>query len=95
MLKAEIDPLMIRRKGSGAARDNSELGFHSFRHTFITMLTNAGVREEIRKKLSGHSDHGDVHARYTHHDLRILREAIDKLPSLSPPNNRTGKQRTA
>lgn len=95
MLKAEVDPLMIRRKGNGAARDNSELGFHSFRHTFITMLTNAGVREEIRKKLSGHSDHGDVHARYTHHDLRILREAIDKLPSLSPSNNSTGKQRTA
>lgn len=94
MLKAEIDPLMIRRKGDGAARDNSELGFHSFRHTFITSLTNAGVREEIRKKLSGHSDHGDVHARYTHHDLTILRQAIDKLPSLSGLNGNTRKQGT-
>ena len=33
--------------------------FHSFRHTFITLLRTAGVREDVQNALTGHSQHGD------------------------------------
>ena len=46
------------------------------------MLANAGVPPEIRKKLVGHHDKTDIHARYTHHELAPLRDAIAKLPDL-------------
>ena len=66
----------------GGARMVARKSFHSFRHTFASMLANAGVPPEIRKKLTGHHDKSDTHARYTHHELAPLREAIAKLPDL-------------
>jgi hypothetical protein len=40
------------------------------------------VPEDIRMKVLGHSDKA-VHAKYTHHDEKALREAMTKLPKLS------------
>ena len=53
--------------------------FHDLRHTFNTRLMEAGVMQEIRKALMGHSSGEDVHAIYTHVELPAKREAIRKL----------------
>ena len=58
------------------------LTFHSLRHTATSWLANEGVPDDVRMKLVGHSDKA-VHAKYSHHDERALREAIGKLPTLN------------
>ncbi len=55
------------------------LRFHDLRHTFNTRLMEAGVQQEIRKALMGHSSGEDVNAIYTHVELPEKREAIRKL----------------
>lgn len=59
-----------------------ERGFHSLRHTFTSWLRNAGVSEEDRMALTGHSTR-ESHAIYSHHDETALREAVAKLPSIT------------
>jgi integrase len=58
--------------------------FHSFRHTVVTALTNAGVNEGLKRALVGH----DIDTRTSSHDdyihfksltLPNLQEAINKL----------------
>ena len=53
--------------------------FHDLRHTFNTRLMEAGVAQETRKSLMGHSSGEDVHAIYTHVEMPLKREAIRKL----------------
>jgi integrase len=53
--------------------------FHDLRHTFNTRLMEAGVIQEIRMALMGHSTGSRVHATYTHIELPAKREAIRKL----------------
>lgn len=53
--------------------------FHDLRHTFNTRLMEAGVMQEIRKALMGHSTGKDVNSIYTHVELPAKREAVRKL----------------
>lgn len=53
--------------------------FHDMRHAFNTRLMEAGVMQEVRKALMGHSSGEDVNAIYTHVELPAKREAIRKL----------------
>jgi integrase len=53
--------------------------FHDLRHTFNTRLMEAGVLQEIRMALMGHSPGSKVHATYTHIELPVKRAAIRKL----------------
>lgn len=53
--------------------------FHDLRHTFNTRLMEAGVMQEVRKALMGHSSGEDVQSIYTHVELPVKREAIRKL----------------
>ena len=53
--------------------------FHDLRHTFNTRLMEAGVIQDVRKAIMGHSSGEDVHAIYTHVELPAKREAIRKL----------------
>lgn len=69
-------------EGKKAGRVIYERGFHSLRHTFTSWLRNAGVSEEDRMALTGHSTR-DSHALYSHHDEAALRSAVSKLPSLA------------
>ncbi|MDA7644678.1 MAG: site-specific integrase [Verrucomicrobiales bacterium] len=56
-------------------------GFHNFRRTFISWLTNAGVAHEVREAMTGHLD-SETHKLYTHHELTSLQRAIECLPGL-------------
>jgi integrase len=66
----------------GVGKITYERGFHSLRHTFTSWLRNAGVSEEDRMALTGHSTR-DSHAIYSHADEKAGRDAIAKLPSLN------------
>ena len=75
-----------KEKAEGAGRITFERGFHSLRHTFTTWLRTAGVSEEDRMALTGHSTR-DSHARYSHANEDNLRDAIGKLSSLKGKDN--------
>ena len=53
--------------------------FHDLRHTFNTRLMEAGVMQDVRKALMGHSSGEEVNSLYTHVELPVKREAIRKL----------------
>jgi integrase len=53
---------------------------HSLRHSFASMLADAGIAEDVRRKLTGHSS-SLVHAKYSHHTT-ALKTAIELLPTL-------------
>jgi integrase len=79
MARAGIEGKITRHTAQGRA--NNSLSFHSLRHSFNSVLANAGVAEEVRMKLTGHSTR-EVHAKYTHHELEPLRAAVAAIPSL-------------
>jgi len=90
-----VDFIEIMAK-AGVGRGNSinngcitkyEKSFHSLRHTFTTMLSNASVPEEVRMELLGHSTR-EVHAGYTHFDLKTLALAMSGIPQLPTTENR-------
>lgn len=68
-------------KESGGKRIVPRLSFHSLRHSFNSMLANAGVSQEIRQKLTGHSS-PEINKIYTHHEIEPLRAAINAIPSI-------------
>ncbi|MHB8217063.1 MAG: tyrosine-type recombinase/integrase [Candidatus Sulfotelmatobacter sp.] len=63
----------IRRAGIRYCR------FHDLRHTFNTRLMEAGVVQDVRKALMGHSSGEEINSLYTHVELPVKRDAIRKL----------------
>jgi integrase len=75
-------PVRIVKRTWKTALKNAQIRhvrFHDLRHTFNTRLMEAGVMQEIRMALMGHSTGSRVHATYTHIELPAKREAIQKL----------------
>jgi len=88
MEAAGIRGRTIRAAREGCAgRTTSSLSFHSLRHSFVSSLANAGVAAELRQKLSRHADDRS-HAKYTHHALETLRDAVALMPRFSAPAKR-------
>ena len=82
MERAGIMGRVLRQREEGSAgRTQSSLSFHSLRHSFNSALANAGVAQEIRQKLTGHTT-AAMNAKYTHHELDALRAAVAALPGL-------------
>lgn len=57
------------------------LRFHDLRHSFNSRLMEAGVMQEVRMALLGHSGGNSIHMRYTHVELPRKRDAIARLES--------------
>jgi integrase len=93
MEKARIEHRVIREK-SGAGRCVNALSFHSLRHSFSSILANAGVSEELRMTIVGHASR-DMQQKYTHHELARLRDAISVLPTLNSEPNKPSKPNKA
>ena len=53
--------------------------FHDLRHTFNSRLAYAGVIQDVRKALMGHSSGEEINSIYTHIELPSKQEAIAKL----------------
>ncbi len=82
MERAGIKGKVIRqREENSAGRTRSSLSFHSLRHSFNSALANAGVSQETRQKLTGHSS-AAMNAKYTHHEVETLRQAVAKIPKI-------------
>jgi integrase len=82
MTLAEIDRGEDTRAVAGKGRRFFQLGFHSLRHTFISLMANLGVRRELRMKLAGHTT--AVHDRYSHLELETYRRELSGFPDLGP-----------
>lgn len=67
--------------GDGKGRRMSALGFHSLRHYYVSALAEAGVAQDVRMALAGHSS-AKVSELYTHRGLATLTQAVAKLPRL-------------
>ena len=78
-----------KRKGKGvgrdAARERSEVSFHSLRHTATSLLKAAGVSESVTRDIIGHES-AEISRHYTHVEEGAKREALDKLPDLLSPS---------
>ncbi len=72
----------VLRKGVGGARQTTSLSFHSLRHSFTSAMANAGVPEEVRMLLTGHSTRR-AHKTYTHHEEAQVWAAIATVPGVA------------
>jgi len=81
LAQANIERGLIRERTTKSSRSVSALSFHSLRHSFSSILANAGISEERRMALVGHTTR-DMHQKYTHHELERLRDAISVLPRI-------------
>lgn len=68
------------RTGAGQRRAVSA-GFHSFRHSAVSLLREAGAAQSVSMALVGHNS-AEVHALYTHADADAMRRAVATLPAV-------------
>ncbi len=54
---------------------------HAFRHTFKTQARLAGIPKDVADIINGHSS-GDVSGSYGEYPLSMLKQAVDKIPSV-------------
>ena len=64
----------------GSVKAFYDLGFHALRHTHVSAAANAGVPEENRREMVGHTS--DVHRIYTHRETAATKLAFSKMPRL-------------
>ena len=57
----------------------SRLSPHACRHTFCTLMAEAGVDTSLIQRLAGHANYATTANTYTHPDLASLKGAIGKL----------------
>lgn len=79
-IKAGLDLMTAKGKGT---RNFSKRTFHSLRHSFNSHLANAGVSEEVRMRLTGHSSKV-MNTRYTHLEVKTLKTAMTNMPLFGP-----------
>jgi integrase len=72
-------------KGRTAKRKQSELSFHSFRHTLTTWLKSSGASNALAQMIVGH-DSEVVSRGYTHLSSDDTIDAISKLPDVTKPD---------
>lgn len=58
---------------------NAKHTTHDCRHTCATLLDNAEVNENAKRRILGHSINDVTNGVYTHKDIRQLRKAINKI----------------
>ncbi len=78
-VRAGLDIGIIEGKG---VRKFTKRTFHSLRHSFNSALANAGVPEEIRMKLTGHTTRSS-HVTYTHLEMSALKNAVTAIPLMT------------
>ena len=92
------EPVRIVKRSWKTALKNAQIRhvrFHDLRHTFNTRLMEAGVLQEVRMALMGHSPGSKVHATYTHIELPVKREAIRKARAVGERSTEANqKQKT-
>ena len=82
MARAGVIGEVLRAASKGGkGRTVHALSFHSLRHSFNSAMANAGVTQEVRMKLTGHTS-AEMNKGYTHHELEPLRAAVAVIPGI-------------
>lgn len=81
MDKVGIDRKAEKTKEGKGSRPTPKLSFHCLRHTFTSLMAKANVPEEVRMKMTGHTE-STTHQKYTHQELSTLRDGIERIPSI-------------
>ena len=66
----------------GRKRRACEVGFHSLRHSFVSLCANAGTPLAIVQAIVGHSNPA-MTMHYYHEDAKAVKGAIDGLPDVA------------
>ena len=69
-------------KVEGRKHKAPEAGFHSLRHTFVSLSANAGVPLHIIQSIVGHESKA-MTLHYFHESLPALQQAVEAIPSIS------------
>ena len=77
-----VGEVLREAKEGGQGRTVRSLTFHSLRHSFNSAMANAGVAQEIRMKLTGHTS-ADMNKGYTHLEMESLRAGISVLSNIA------------
>lgn len=72
-------------KVDGYSRGGVEVGFHSMRHSFVSLSANAGVPMAMVQALVGHSN-PEMTRHYQHDDFKAVQKAVYALPDVSGTN---------
>jgi integrase len=91
--KQPISRIKTAWKGALRRAGLRPIRFHDLRHCFNTRLLEAGVMQEVRKSLMGHSSGEDVNSIYTHVELPVKREAIQKLERWVAAERKAAKEK--
>lgn len=67
----------VLERANITAKEGETITFHCLRHTFVSRLAEAGVAQDVRMRLAGHTN-AATHDLYTHDDVSG-RKAIDLL----------------
>lgn len=76
--------------GRNVKRTVNALTFHCLRHSLVSNLKDSGAGDSIAKELAGHSS-DEISRVYTHSNVEKLREAVNALPVLKLPSDKTAK----
>ena len=73
-----------RSKVDGAERSRPDCGFHSLRHTFVSLCAAGGVPQSVVQSLVGHGSPA-MTQHYTHVSTDAARRAVALLPDVTDP----------
>lgn len=74
--------LETKAKIEGVKRRRPDAGFHSLRHTFVSLCAAGGVPQSVVQALVGHGSPAMTQY-YTHIGIATAKSAIDALPSVT------------
>jgi len=74
--------IQTRVKDPGRKRSSTEVGFHSLRHTFVSLAANAGAPFALVQSIVGHST-AEMTRHYFHENDEALKTTVDTLPDVT------------
>ena len=77
---AEKKPPTVKR---AAKRASADCGFHSLRHTFVSLCAAGGVSQSVVQSLVGHGSPA-MTQHYTHIAIETAQNAVAALPDVTP-----------
>lgn len=81
-MKAEGGGLSVRQGKERGRRVRPECGFHSLRHTFVSLCASEGVSQSVVQALVGHGSPA-MTAHYTHIGIETAKRAVASLPDIT------------
>lgn len=81
IIKPRVDDHKAHKNGRAGRRHRSPVSFHSLRHSFVSLLKNAGASQLVAQSLAGHSS-AAISQIYSHAGADSARKAVATLPDI-------------